>query len=252
MYRNSQGFVKINLIITAPFPYARGVRQGDPLSGPLFSLTIKPFLLMCNRSLQKYGITVPTSRSTAYADDVTVFVTRNEGFPHLLHLFMVYGAFSGVTLNTQKTAGLFTGDWKKRTDHLLGFQWNTKGGEIPRRISRQHTGLGTTQLVRTIKQNQENTSSMDKDRPHDLIPRPENDTKRNCYRQINTRSNHTKPYQRISTHNQQTHDPIYLARATPETPQLHFCQARSRRNRSAPCAQPYPNITTHFPPKIQC
>jgi hypothetical protein len=52
IYRNSQGFVKINGMITAPFPYARGIRQGDPIFGPLFTLTIEPFLLMCNHNLQ--------------------------------------------------------------------------------------------------------------------------------------------------------------------------------------------------------
>jgi hypothetical protein len=85
MYRNSQGLVKINGVLIAPFPYARGVPQGDPLSGPFFTLTIEPFLLMCNHNLQKYGITVPNSHpktlvTSAYADDVTVFITRNEGF----------------------------------------------------------------------------------------------------------------------------------------------------------------------------
>jgi hypothetical protein len=34
MYRNAQGIVKINGTLTAPFKYARVVRQGDPISGP--------------------------------------------------------------------------------------------------------------------------------------------------------------------------------------------------------------------------
>jgi exonuclease III len=135
MYRNGQGLVKINGVLTAPFPYARGVRQGDPLSGPLFTLTIEPFLLMCNHNLQNYGLTVPSSIhktlvTTAYADDVTVFITRNEGFPQLLHNFMTYGALSGATLNIQKSTGLFVGKWKTRTDRPLGFQWNMQGGKF--------------------------------------------------------------------------------------------------------------------------
>jgi hypothetical protein len=107
VYRNAQGMVKINGTLTAPFKYTRGVRQGDPLSGPLFTLTIVPFLLMCSHRLRDYGLPVPSSINrtlvtSAYADDITVFITTNEGFPHLLQTFMAYGAQSGATLNVQK------------------------------------------------------------------------------------------------------------------------------------------------------
>jgi hypothetical protein len=158
MYRNSQGLVKINGILTAPFPYARGLRQGDPLSGPLFTLTIETFLLMCNHNLQKYGITVPNSHSktlvtTAYADNVTVFITRNEGFPQLIHIFMVYGALSGAILNIQKTDGIFTGEWRKRRDRHPRIPMEYARREVPWYISRQHNSLATTKLVTTRKQN---------------------------------------------------------------------------------------------------
>jgi hypothetical protein len=43
---------------------------------------------------------------------------------------MTYGAQSGATLNIQKSTGLFTGEWKTRTDCPLGFQWNTQGGKF--------------------------------------------------------------------------------------------------------------------------
>jgi exonuclease III len=134
LYRNSQGLVKINGILTTPFPFARGVRQGDPLSGPIFILTLEPFLLQCNHSMQRYGLKVPnynhsTLVTTAYADDVTLFITQNEGFEQLVHNFMIYGALSGATLNTHKTTGLFTGKWKGRPDQPLGFKWNEQGGK---------------------------------------------------------------------------------------------------------------------------
>jgi hypothetical protein len=76
-------------------------------------------------------MTIPTSHhktlvTTAYADDVTVFITRNEGFSQLLQNFMTYGALSGAILNIQKSAGLFAGEWRNRRDRALGFQWNTQ------------------------------------------------------------------------------------------------------------------------------
>jgi hypothetical protein len=114
VYRNAQGLVKVQDTLTASFLYERGVRQGDPLSGSLFVLTIEPFLKMCNIALQERGLPVPLSNNTtlvtnAYADDVTVLLTKDEGIKHLLHTFMIYGAVSGATLNVQKSTGLFAG-----------------------------------------------------------------------------------------------------------------------------------------------
>jgi hypothetical protein len=63
----------------------------------------------------------------AYADDVTVFIAKDEGFPLSLQNFMVYGAISGATLNIQKSNGLFSGRWRKRTDRPLGFQSKEQG-----------------------------------------------------------------------------------------------------------------------------
>jgi hypothetical protein len=134
VYRNAQGLVKINGALTALFQYGRGKRQGDPLSGPLFTLAIEPFLLLCNNNLREFGLKMPSCISrilvtSAYADDVTVFITKDEGFPLLLQNFMVYGAISGATLNIQKSTGLFAGRWRKRTEQSLGFQWKEPGGK---------------------------------------------------------------------------------------------------------------------------
>lgn len=43
IYHNAQGMVKCSGMLTAPLRYATAVRQGDPLSGPLFALTTEPF-----------------------------------------------------------------------------------------------------------------------------------------------------------------------------------------------------------------
>jgi hypothetical protein len=85
-----------------------------PLSGPLFTSTIEPFLLLCNRTLREHGLKIPSSIdrtlvTSAYAHDITVFITEDEGVSLLVHNFMVYGALSGTTLNIQKSKGLFVG-----------------------------------------------------------------------------------------------------------------------------------------------
>jgi hypothetical protein len=87
---------------------------------------------MWNHNPQNYGLTVPSSVqetliTTAYADDITLFIIKNEGFPQLLQNLMTYGSLSGGTLNIQKSTGLFAGKWRSRTDCPLGFQCNTQG-----------------------------------------------------------------------------------------------------------------------------
>jgi hypothetical protein len=60
---------------------------------------------------------------------MSVFIIKDEGFPHLLQNFMAYVALSGATINVQKPAGLFVGRWNSRTDRPLGFQWSGQGGK---------------------------------------------------------------------------------------------------------------------------
>jgi hypothetical protein len=57
--------------------------------------------------------------TSAYADDITVFITQDEGFPHLLQNFMIYGALSGATLNIHKSQGLFVGRWSQNVFNEL-------------------------------------------------------------------------------------------------------------------------------------
>jgi hypothetical protein len=87
---------------------------------------------MCNHRLRDYRLPVPSSINktlvtSAYADDITVFITKDEGFPHLLQTFMAYSTQSGATLSVQKSTGLFASRWKSRADHPVGFQWDRQG-----------------------------------------------------------------------------------------------------------------------------
>jgi hypothetical protein len=68
--------------------------------------------------------------TSAYANDITIFLTKDEGFLHLLNTFMIYGAISGATLNMQKTKGLCVGAWRNRKDKPLGLKWSSEGGKF--------------------------------------------------------------------------------------------------------------------------
>lgn len=70
--------VKVGGGLSAPIMMPRGIRQGCPLSGQLYSLVIKPFF--CRLRKELIGISLPDLKSTfkvslsVYADDVTVFI----------------------------------------------------------------------------------------------------------------------------------------------------------------------------------
>jgi hypothetical protein len=74
--------LRVNGTLTAPFKLSRGERQGDALSAILFTLTIEPFLLICNSFHREYGLSVPFSVTSACAEDITVFNARDGGSKH--------------------------------------------------------------------------------------------------------------------------------------------------------------------------
>ena len=44
LYNDAEGLIKVCGSLTAPFPIEKGIRQGCPLSGLLYSIAIEPFL----------------------------------------------------------------------------------------------------------------------------------------------------------------------------------------------------------------
>jgi exonuclease III len=135
LYSDVRCFIRLGNNILKPFHFGRGIRQGDPLSGLLFSISIEPFLQLCNKELKPFSLPVPDSDDqhlavTAYADDVNFLITREEGFEKLYTLFMQYGSMSGAALNNSKSSGLFTGAWRSRTDSPLDFKWSNEGGKF--------------------------------------------------------------------------------------------------------------------------
>ncbi len=94
--------LKINGCLTRPFAVTRGIRQGCPLSGLLYSISIEPLLSHLRKRLYGFCIPgfseIPPVKLTAYADDITVFIRNIDDMavltsslklfkkPHLLEL----------------------------------------------------------------------------------------------------------------------------------------------------------------------
>lgn len=132
MYFGAVCFIRVGSFLTSPIKVDRGIRQGCPMSGQLFSLTIEPFLSLCR--LQLTGFPLPGIQErklvvSAYADDVSVFVHTEDDFKTLKDAYTLYAAQSGAKLNSTKSTGLWSGSWIGRVDEPLGFKWSSEGGK---------------------------------------------------------------------------------------------------------------------------
>lgn len=130
----NKGFVKIASSLLAPFVFKKGVLQGDPIAGPLYIISMEPFLRIASKMMASSGYPIPNTtsvvKSTAFADDVHFFITQNEDFDKIKEAFKVYSEQSKAQLNNKKSKVLFCGQWKSRTDTPLECQCNVNGLKV--------------------------------------------------------------------------------------------------------------------------
>jgi hypothetical protein len=90
----------------------------------LFSLCINPLLTYLNKNLS--GVRIGWSESNtavvAYADDVTIFLTKAEEFRRVREAIELYEKASGARLNIRKSKALAIEGWEN-TDNELGVEF---------------------------------------------------------------------------------------------------------------------------------
>ncbi len=134
LLQNTQGFIKIGSSLLAPFIFKMGMRQGDPIAGPLYVLSIEPFLRLTFSSyinIKGYQIpnSIKTVKATAFADDINFLISQDEDFEKIEEAFKIYSQQSSAQLNVTKSSGLFCGGWKGRKDKPLDCTWNDEGSK---------------------------------------------------------------------------------------------------------------------------
>ena len=132
LYNDAEGLIKVCGSLTAPFPIEKGIRQGCPLSGLLYSIAIEPFLHLLRQRLDNYNFPLPNNTGayvsvSAYADDISIFVTADEAFDIIQDVYSTFSKSSAACLNYVKSQGLWVGSWTRRIDKPLGFKWNNEG-----------------------------------------------------------------------------------------------------------------------------
>ena len=130
MYHNPQAVVQVNGRRSRVFAIERSVRQGCPLSPLLYVLALEPLLRRLRdegTSPSLRGIPLVSSlaaRVSAFADDITVFVSRRLDIKAVKKAVSEYERIAGAKVNFDKSEGLRLGAWRG-SDTLPGpFRWS--------------------------------------------------------------------------------------------------------------------------------
>ena len=127
IYNNPVGFVINNGWMSSNICIERGVRQGCPLPALLFLLVVEIIACKIRQDKEMHGVKVKQQRRTKeikitqMADDMQIYITKEESLKRLLNLIDEYGKFSGLRLNRNKTEGLTLGSWIKKNLHHISW-----------------------------------------------------------------------------------------------------------------------------------
>lgn len=113
LYTGAACMVKIGGGLSRPISVTRGIRQGCPLSGQLYSIVIEPLLCKLREKLSGFSIPGflknPGTVLSAYADDITVFVNNVQDVNDLSDALNVYEKASSAKVNWDKSEALWVG-----------------------------------------------------------------------------------------------------------------------------------------------
>lgn len=107
LYAHPLAKVVVNNRQSLSFELTRGTRQGCPLSPLLFALTLEPFAMWIRTDPLIRGLKWAQEwedRISLYADDILLYLASPSASLHrALHIFRIFGRYSGYTINWQKS-----------------------------------------------------------------------------------------------------------------------------------------------------
>ena len=130
MYHNPQAVVQVNGRRSRVFAIERSVRQGCPLSPLLYVLALELLLRRrrdekTNPALRGVPFADPiTARVSAFADDITVFVSRRLDIKSVKKAVGEYERIAGAKVNFDKSEGLWLGAWRGSNTLPGPFRWS--------------------------------------------------------------------------------------------------------------------------------
>uniref|UniRef100_A0A3Q3ERM5 Reverse transcriptase domain-containing protein n=1 Tax=Labrus bergylta TaxID=56723 RepID=A0A3Q3ERM5_9LABR len=137
LYQDAQCLVKMGAGLSRPIPVRRGIRQGCPISGQLYSLAIEP--LLCRLRGRLSGLSLPAACSiecpptiSAYADDVNIFISNQGDVRCLRDTLSLYERATAARVNWEKSGALLVGEWRDQAVPSLpgGLEWGREGLKV--------------------------------------------------------------------------------------------------------------------------
>ena len=127
IYNSVSSSVRTNGWLTAFINLERGLRQGCPLSMPLYVLTAETMACNIRNNPRIHGLRPPDSQAevklSQFADDTTLLLTDEQSITETFSTFDLYQRASGAKTNKGKCKGLWCGAFAQRTDQFFGFEW---------------------------------------------------------------------------------------------------------------------------------
>ena len=130
MYHNPQAVVQVNGRHSGVFAIEHSVRQGCPLSPFLYVLALEPLLRRLRDrtttpALHGVPFACPLSaRVSAFADDITVFVSHHLDIKAVKKVVSEYEQIAGAKVNFDKSEGLQLGAWRGSSTLPGPFHWS--------------------------------------------------------------------------------------------------------------------------------
>ena len=129
-YTGPMASVLVNGFFTEPFSLSRGVRQGCPLSAPLYVLVAETLACQLRANSVLTGLRLPLSDNhsaliSQYADDTSIFCTSDMEITTVFDVYRDYELASGAKLNLSKCKGLWCGSWRNRPTLPVALDWTS-------------------------------------------------------------------------------------------------------------------------------
>jgi hypothetical protein len=123
LYEQAKASVQTNGTLSGSIPIYSGVRQGCPMSMVLYAMCIHPLIRTIEEKLPaiQIGRQGRQRAVVAYADDVTIFVTRPTDFAAIQQVIQTYTRASGAKPNAAKSQALAVTNWKLKPT-ILGIK----------------------------------------------------------------------------------------------------------------------------------
>lgn len=114
LYVDVQAVIDVGEAQTKPIKCENSVRQGCPLSVPLYLIYIEPLLRMLKKRLRGIDSFKASAKTAGFVDDVTLFLKNNVDIHAAGGTIEQFCRWTGARLNRKKTNIMFLGTWRAK------------------------------------------------------------------------------------------------------------------------------------------